>query len=1092
MNTLSIPVGMMTSISAYVGLYHLLIFLRRRQHRENLTFAILCFATSLYDIFCIGLYHATTVSEGVQWQRAQLIALALFGIAFLWFVSVYTHLKSRKIIYTFSGFYLLAIFIQLIDRSSLTWVVSRPSIKEILLPLGLKITYYEATFGLFTTIQSLAGLVAITYILLCGINFYLRGNKREASGLLIALGFMAAAAINDTAVSNGLYKFIYTIEYGYMAMILLMAFTLSNTIVEAAMAKESLRKSEERFRALVETTSDWVWETDSNGVYTYASPKVYELLGYEPQEIVGKTPFDLIPPDEIDQIRGIFQQIVANQGIISGLENTNRHKDGHLVILETSGAPFFDAKGNLQGYRGIDRNITERRIAEQALRESEKRFRTLAEASFEGIVLTEGGIIVDSNDQTANMLGYPRDELIGMSVMEAVALESRGLVAEAIRLNRLEPYEHLAVRKDGSVFPVEVRARTTEIADRLLRVTAIRDITERKRAEENLRTSMTQVQTIINGAPIVLYSIDRNGIFTFSDGKALNGMGLKSGEVVGKSVFDVYSNRPDIQNSIRRALDGETFTVETAIAEHTYDIYHSPLPGEKGQNLGTIGILVDVTERKRAEQALRQSRNLLQTVLDTIPARVFWKDRDLRYLGCNRPFALDAGVKTPDEMIGKDDYQMGWREQADLYRSDDKQVVKSGIPKLNFEEPQTTPSGGRIWLRTSKVPLRDVNGEIWGVLGTYEDITEYKQVESALKESEEKYRSIVENALAGIFTVDDAYHFVYANDELCRILSYPREELLGLDFRQVLTEESNALVADRYIRRQRGERLPPRYEFNVIRRDGKIRHVEMSVVVVKDITGRSRTIGQLVDITERKQVEAERERLIIELESKNAELERFTYTVSHDLKSPLVTIRGFLGFLEKNALAGNIEQLKTDIGRIRNATAKMQQLLNELLELSRIGRMMNPAESVAFEAIVNEAVELVRGWIDARGVQVIIMPDLPVIYGDRARLVEVLQNLIDNAVKFMGSQPEPRIEVGQKGQINNKVILYVKDNGIGIEPQYHDRVFGLFNKLDINTEGTGVGLALVKRIIEVHDGKIWVESEGGNQGATFYFTLPVG
>jgi PAS domain S-box-containing protein len=395
-------------------------------------------------------------------------------------------------------------------------------------------------------------------------------------------------------------------------------------------------------------------------------------------------------------------------------------------------------------------------------------------------------------------------------------------------------------------------------------------------------------------------------------------------------------------------------------------------------------------------------------------------------------------------------------------------------------------------LRTSKVPLRNEDGEIFGVLGTYEDITEHKQVESALKESEEKYRSIVENSLAGIFTVDEAYHFIYANDELCRILQYARDELIGLDFRKVLTEDSYNLVTDRYVRRMRGEQLPSRYEFNVVRHDGDIRDVEMSVAVVKDPSGRPRTIGQLVDITERKQVEAERERLIAELESKNIELERFTYTVSHDLKSPLVTIRGFLGFLEKDALEGNINQFKTDIVRIHSATIKMQQLLNELLELSRIGRMMNPAESVSFEAIVNEATELVRGHVDARGVQIDIIPDLPFVYGDRARLVEVMQNLIDNAVKFMGSQPNPCIEIGYRSDFPDKTIFYIKDNGIGIEPQYHDRVFGLFNKLDSNSEGTGVGLALVKRIIEVHGGTIWVESEGSNKGSTFFFTLPRG
>jgi signal transduction histidine kinase len=245
-----------------------------------------------------------------------------------------------------------------------------------------------------------------------------------------------------------------------------------------------------------------------------------------------------------------------------------------------------------------------------------------------------------------------------------------------------------------------------------------------------------------------------------------------------------------------------------------------------------------------------------------------------------------------------------------------------------------------------------------------------------------------------------------------------------------------------------------------------------------------------VELIERKQAESERERFIQELEAKNAELERFVYTVSHDLKSPLVTINGFLGYLKKDALAGNMERMQTDLERITDATEKMQRLLGELLELSRIGRMMNPPEEVRFGEIVSEAVALVYGQMEARGVEVRIAPDLPPVRGDRARLVEVVQNLIDNAVKFMGQQSQPCIEIGTRGADEHGYpIFYVSDNGIGIDPQYHEKVFGLFNKLEPHTEGTGVGLALVKRIIEVHGGRIWVESKGEGHGTAFCFII---
>ena len=244
------------------------------------------------------------------------------------------------------------------------------------------------------------------------------------------------------------------------------------------------------------------------------------------------------------------------------------------------------------------------------------------------------------------------------------------------------------------------------------------------------------------------------------------------------------------------------------------------------------------------------------------------------------------------------------------------------------------------------------------------------------------------------------------------------------------------------------------------------------------------------ELNERKRVEAEREKIIQELEAKNAELERFTYTVSHDLKSPLITISGFLGLLEADARSGDTQKFKADLQRINQAAEKMQRLLNELLELSRIGRLVNPPSHIPFENIVEAALSLTRGRLMAGHIKVEVEKDLPTVIGDRPRLVEVMQNLIDNAAKFMGDQPTPRIQVGRRKE-SQQQVLFVKDNGIGIDPSYQERIFGLFDKLDPKSEGTGIGLALAKRIIEVHGGRIWVESNGKGQGSMFCFTLPV-
>lgn len=280
-------------------------------------------------------------------------------------------------------------------------------------------------------------------------------------------------------------------------------------------------------------------------------------------------------------------------------------------------------------------------------------------------------------------------------------------------------------------------------------------------------------------------------------------------------------------------------------------------------------------------------------------------------------------------------------------------------------------------------------------------------------------------------------------------------------------------------------------ELRTITKSGELRWVRVYGHPVWD-AARGELVGiygAVQDITARKQAEAEREALIRELEAKNAELERFAYTVSHDLKSPLITIRGFLSFVEQDAAAGNLERVRSDLGRIGDAVDKMQRLLGELLELSRLGRVIHPPQLVSLSALAHEAVSLVAGRISQRRVTVEIADGLPEVWGDRARLLEVLQNLVDNAAKFMGDQPQPLIEIGaRRGQ--GETVIFVRDNGKGIDPRFRERVFGLFEKLEPSSEGSGVGLALVKRIVDLHRGRVFVLSEGSGSGATFCFTLP--
>jgi signal transduction histidine kinase len=265
-----------------------------------------------------------------------------------------------------------------------------------------------------------------------------------------------------------------------------------------------------------------------------------------------------------------------------------------------------------------------------------------------------------------------------------------------------------------------------------------------------------------------------------------------------------------------------------------------------------------------------------------------------------------------------------------------------------------------------------------------------------------------------------------------------------------------------------------------------------SAFTESDITALQTMADQVANAIENARLFDERMNLITELERKNAELEEFAYTVSHDLKSPLVTMRGFLGYLAKDAHAGDLDRFDKDLKRVIEATSRMQALLSDLLELSKIGRVDDKNEQIDFATLTRDSLQLILATNENHNDLLEVEESMPLVFGSRVRMEQLVQNLLGNAIKFMGNQSSPKIKVGTAGvdTRSNYPIFFVSDNGIGIEPKFHDQVFGLFNRLHPELEGTGVGLTLVKRIIELQGGRIWIDSIGENKGTTFYFTLP--
>jgi PAS domain S-box-containing protein len=368
------------------------------------------------------------------------------------------------------------------------------------------------------------------------------------------------------------------------------------------------------------------------------------------------------------------------------------------------------------------------------------------------------------------------------------------------------------------------------------------------------------------------------------------------------------------------------------------------------------------------------------------------------------------------------------------------------------------------------------------------DVTERVRVERELRVNEERVRLASRFAGMGVWDWDLTTGRLLWDDVLRDLYGVPPDIPLTYRDWAAAVHPDDLPAAEAAVRAVIAEGRAGAYEFRIRRPDGTTRHLRSACGGVADASGAVvRVVGINLDATEQWQTAADRERLIHKLEDQNAELERFVYTVSHDLKSPLITVKGFLGHLGKSARAGNWERFDADLARVGKAAEKMRQLLDDLLQLSRVGRVANPPRNTSVADAAAEALQQLAGPVAARGANVVIRPDMPHVYADPARLTEVFVNLIGNAVKFLGDQPRPRIEVGCHPADG---VFYVSDNGIGIDPAYHSRVFTLFERLDPASEGTGVGLAIVKRIVEVHGGRIWVESAGAGTGATFCFTLP--
>ncbi|CAG0928900.1 Phytochrome-like protein cph1 [Thermoflexales bacterium] len=742
-------------------------------------------------------------------------------------------------------------------------------------------------------------------------------------------------------------------------------------------------------------------------------------------------------------------------------------------------------------------NIIERKHAEQALRESEATMRALLDAIPDAIFRFDAhGAFQDFVPGKSFVSRLPSIEFLSKPFAQALPPEMAQQLADNLQwvLEKGEP------RLYETTLQLDEQRRYYE--SRLVKMSQgdvlgmVRDVTDRKAAELALQQREAYLRAILDNFPYWFWLKDTAGRYLAANRTLAQALGFSQvEELIGKTDWEVVPTvAAKFSAADQEVIDSRSqkFMEEIVIdggTEKWFETFKSPIFDVQGNVIGTAGFAHDVTARRQAEAAIRESEALFRYLADNAPALIAMSDENTVATYLNRAwreFRGDVPALPLDdwsERIHPDDRRRYLHEYRSALHAQRKFIIEYRLRRSD---------GQYRWLFDTVVPRYTANERFAGFIGIAIDITDRKNAEEALRRSESRLRLLTDNMVDSINQLDAQQRLVYASPSVERLFGHSVRDLLGRPVYEFVHPEDTSRLYHQILLATELHTSSLRLEYRYRHAAGHYLWVESEVRLLYDEHNNFQgAVFGSRDISARKQAEAEREQLITELEDKNAELERFTYTVSHDLKSPLITIRGFLGFLEKDAALGNRDRLHADIARIVEATTRMQQLLDELLELSRLGRMNSALEEVSFETVVREAVALVQGRITARGAQVEIAADLPPVYGDRVRLVEVVQNLVDNAVKFMGDQPEPHVTIGLLGvERSGMPIFFVRDNGLGIEPQYHERIFGLFNKLDVKSEGTGVGLALVKRIVDLHGGHIWVESGGAGQGATFFFTLP--
>jgi PAS domain S-box-containing protein len=737
--------------------------------------------------------------------------------------------------------------------------------------------------------------------------------------------------------------------------------------------------------------------------------------------------------------------------------------------------------------------------AETALRESEERFRVLYNDAVVGLYRTNlQGEIILANKTLVKMLGFGSfEELARRNLKETgygPSYQREVFINQIEKDGEVKDLEAIWICRDGS--EIFVRESAKAIYDSngeiLYYDGTVQDITEQKRAAEALNKIQNLFETLTIVSPAGIFRTDANGYTTYVNPKWMELSGLSFEESIGFGWLKAV--HPDDREHLKKRWKSDVKTKISSNAEYRFQrsdgsivwVIGNAVPELTDNKIvGYIGTITDITKQKLADEAIKESQQIVEGILNTIPVRVFWKDKNLVYMGCNKVFASDAGFEDPKDIMGKNDYQMGWHYQAELYRTDDLQVIESGNPKFNIEEILTTSEGNTLNILTNKVPLRNSKGEISGILGAYIDITERKQAEEKLLQSYMFNESLLKTIPFGMDIVNEEGTVMFLGDNFKRIFG---DEAVGAKCWEIYRDDKKQCV-DCPLHNGINVGETEVYESHGVLGDRIFEIIHTGMIYA----GKKAMLEIFQDITDKKRNEEE----LIMAKEKAEESDRlktaFLHNISHEIRTPMNAIVGFSTLLGEPDVDSQTRQSYFEV--IMQSSNHLLAIISDIVDISNIEAnlvkiSLNEININSFlQSIYNQFLQIANDKNLNLSYETNLSDTETLILIDNTKLNQILTNLIGNAFKFT-----------EKGNI--KITCYKKDSnlefsisdtGIGIPPEYHERIFDRFyqvnNELTRDNEGTGLGLSITKAYIELMGGKIDLTSDPGN-GTTFYFSIP--